>query len=186
MEEVFGFGLLGLIVFTFGLGIKRWLKPKKDLFEYEDEIILDDKMVHFGPFSGNPMYKHHKFILLLTVSSSFLSADWTRTIDGWGIDSYSNENLILHKTGNDTSTNFYLEMARPFCVTSEPNLFGVLSRNQNKSLKNIHVSKFYVNNAFIPVNLTIAPNGSINVGKHFRGYIDVGNALWRVSSTIGY
>ena len=98
MEEVFGFGLLGLMVFTVGLGIKRWLKPKKDLFEYEDEIILDDKMVHFGPFSGNPMYKHHKFILLLTVSSSFLSADWTRTIDGWGIDSYSNENLILHKT----------------------------------------------------------------------------------------
>ena len=122
MEEVIGFGLLGLIVFTFGLGIKRWLKPKKDLFEYEDEIILDDKMVHFGPFSGNPMYKHHKFILLLTVSSSFLSADWTRTIDGWGIDSYSNENLILHKTGNDTSTNFYLEMARPFCVTSEPTI----------------------------------------------------------------
>ena len=122
MEEVIGFGLLGLIVFTVGLGIKRWLKPKKDLFEYEDEIILDDEMVHLGPFSGNPMYKHHKFILLLTVSSSFLSADWTRTIDGWGIDSYSNENLILHKTGNDISTNFYLEMARPFCVTSEPTI----------------------------------------------------------------
>ena len=122
MEEVIGFGLLGLIVFSVGLGIKRWLKPKKDLFEYEDEIILDDKMVHFGPFSGNPLYKHHKFILLLTVSSSFLSADWTRTIDGWGIDSYSNENLILHKTGNDTSTNFYLEMSRPFCVTNEPTI----------------------------------------------------------------
>ena len=122
MEEVIGFGLLSLILFTFGISIKRWLKPKKDLFEHEDEIILDDKMVHFGPFSGNPMYKHHKFIFLLTISSSFLSADWTRTIDGWGIDSYSNENLILHKTGNDTSTNFYLEMARPFCVTSEPTI----------------------------------------------------------------
>ena len=125
MEEVIGFGLLVLMVLmviTAFLSIKRWLKPKKDLFEYEDEIILDDKMVHFGPFSGNPMYKHHKFILLLTVSSSFLSADWTRTIDGWGIDSYSNENLILHKTGNDTSTNFYLEMARPFCVTSDPTI----------------------------------------------------------------
>ena len=122
MEEVIGFGLLGLIVFTVVLGVKRWLKPKKDLFEYEDEIILDDKMVHFGPFSGSPMYKHHKFIFLLMISSSFLSADWTRTIDGWGIDSYSNENLILHKTGNDTKTNFYLEMARPFCVTSEPTI----------------------------------------------------------------
>ena len=41
-------------------------------------------------------------------------------------------------------------------------------------------------NTFQTNNLTIAPNGSINVGKHFRGYIDVGNALWRVSSTIGY
>jgi hypothetical protein len=110
------------MVITVGLGIKRLFKPKKALFEYEDEIILDEKMLHYGPFSGSFMYPHRKFILLLTVSSSFLSADWTRTIDGWGIDSYSNENLILHKTGNDTSTNFYLEMARPFCVTSDPTI----------------------------------------------------------------
>ena len=122
MEEVIGFGLLALMVITGGLGIKRLFKPKKDFFEYEDEIILDEKMLHYGPFSGSFMYPHRKFILLLTVSSSFLSADWTRTIDGWGIDSYSNENLILHKTGNDTSTNFYLEMARPFCVTSDPTI----------------------------------------------------------------
>ena len=122
MEEVIGFGLLALMVITVGLGIKRLFKPKKALFEYEDEIILDEKMLHYGPFSGSFMYPHRKFILLLTVSSSFLSADWTRTIDGWGIDTYSNENLILHKTGNDTSTNFYLEMARPFCVTSEPTI----------------------------------------------------------------
>ena len=122
MEEFIGFGLLTLMVITGGLGIKRMLKPKKALFEYEDEIILDEKMLHYGPFSGSFMYPHRKFILLLTVSSSFLSADWTRTIDGWGIDTYSNENLILHKTGNDTSTNFYLEMARPFCVTSDPTI----------------------------------------------------------------
>ena len=122
MEEVIGFGLLALMVITGGLGIKRLFKPKKDFFEYEDEIILDEKMLHYGPFSGTFMYPHRKFILLLTVSSSFLSADWTRTIDGWGIDTYSNENLILHKTGNDTSTNFYLEMARPFCVTSDPTI----------------------------------------------------------------
>ena len=122
MEEVIGFGLLALMVITGGLGIKRLFKPKKDFFKYEDEIILDEKMLHYGPFSGSFMYPHRKFILLLTVSSSFLSADWTRTIDGWGIDTYSNENLILHKTGNDTSTNFYLEMARPFCVTSDPTI----------------------------------------------------------------
>jgi hypothetical protein len=123
MEEFIGFSLLALMVITGGLGIKRLFKPKKALFEYEDEIILDEKMLHYGPFSGSFMYPHRKFILLLTVSSSFLSADWDiRTIDGWGIDSYSNENLILHKTGNDTSTNFYLEMARPFCVTSDPTI----------------------------------------------------------------
>ena len=122
MEEVIVFGLLALMVITAGLGIKRLFKPNKDFFEYEDEIILDEKMLHYGPFSGSFMYPHRKFILLLTVSSSFLSADWTRTIDGWGIDTYSNENLILHKTGNDTSTNFYLEMARPFCVTYEPTI----------------------------------------------------------------
>jgi len=122
MEEFIGFSLLALMVITVGLGIKRLFKPKKALFEYEDEIILDEKMLHYGPFSGTFMYPHRKFILLLTVSSSFLSADWTRTIDGWGIDSYSNENLILHKTGNDTRTNFYLEMARPFCVTSDPTI----------------------------------------------------------------
>lgn len=122
MEEYFGFGLIGLVLVVVFLGIKKIITRKKDLFEYEDEIILDEKMLHYGPFSGSFMYPHRKFILLLTVSSSFLSADWTRTIDGWGIDSYSNENLILHKTGNDTSTNFYLEMARPFCVTSDPTI----------------------------------------------------------------
>ena len=121
MEEVIGFGLLGLIVFAVGLGVKRWLKPKKDLFEYEDEIILDKKMLHYGPFSGAFVYPHRKFILLLSISSSFLTADWDiRTIDGWGIDAYSNENLIMHKTGDSTESNLYLEMARPFCVTSEP------------------------------------------------------------------
>ena len=77
---MFEFGLLGLIVFTFGLAIKRWLNPKKDLFEYEDEIILDDKMVHFGPFSGNPMYKHHKFNLI--PSSNSLSTKPRQYKDG--------------------------------------------------------------------------------------------------------
>ena len=123
MEEVIGYVIVGLVVLGLYLGIKKLFKKKAVLFPYEDEIILDEKMLHYGPFSGSFMYPHRKFILLLTVSSSFLSADWDiRTIDGWGIDSYSNENLIMHKTGNDTSTNFYLEMARPFCVTSDPTI----------------------------------------------------------------
>ena len=120
MEEFIGFGLVSLVILGLFLGMKKIFNRKKNLFEYDDEIILDNKIVHYGPFSGSLMYPHRKFIFLLAFSSSFLSADWTRTIDGWGIDSYSNENLILHKTGEDTSTNFYLEMARPFCVTSDP------------------------------------------------------------------
>ena len=138
MEEVIGFGLLALMVITVGLGIKRLFKPKKALFEYEDEIILDEKMLHYGPFSGSFMYPHRKFILLLTVSSSFLSADWTRTIDGWGIDTYSNENLILHKTSDSTKSNLYLEMARPFCITSEPTIttpVGNTNYSENDDIK---------------------------------------------------
>jgi hypothetical protein len=120
LEEFIGFGLVSLIVLGLFLGMKKIFNRKKNLFEYDDEIILDNKIVHYGPFSGSLMYPHRKFIFLLAFSSSFLSADWTRTIDGWGINSYSNENLVIHKTGEDTSTNFYLEMARPFCITSEP------------------------------------------------------------------
>ena len=139
MEEFIGFGLLTLMVITGGLGIKRMLKPKKALFEYEDEIILDEKMLHYGPFSGSFMYPHRKFILLLTVSSSFLSADWDiRTIDGWGIDSYSNENLIMHKTSDSTKPNLYLEMARPFCITSEPTIttpVGNTNYSENDDIK---------------------------------------------------
>ena len=139
MEEFIGFGLLALMVITVGLGIKRLFKPKKALFEYEDEIILDEKMLHYGPFSGTFMYPHRKFILLLTVSSSFLSADWDiRTIDGWGIDSYSNENLIMHKTSDSTKSNLYLEMARPFCITSEPTIttpVGNTNYSENDDIK---------------------------------------------------
>ena len=139
MEEFIGFSLLALMVITVGLGIKRLFKPKKALFEYEDEIILDEKMLHYGPFSGSFMYPHRKFILLLTVSSSFLSADWDiRTIDGWGIDSYSNENLIMHKTSDSTKSNLYLEMARPFCITSEPTIttpVGNTNYSENDDIK---------------------------------------------------
>ena len=122
MEEFIGFGLVGLVILGLFFGIKKIIKKKKSLFEYDDEIILDNNIVHYGPFSGSVMYPHRKFIFLLAFSSSFLSADWTRTIDGWGIDSYSDVNLILQKTGEDTSTNLYLEMARPFCILSEPTL----------------------------------------------------------------
>lgn len=112
MEEVIGYVIVGSVVIGLYLGIKKLFKKKTSLFEYEDEIILDKKMLHYGPFSGAFVYPHRKFILLLSISSSFLIAEWDiRTIDGWGIDSYSNENLIMHKTGDDTESNLYLEMA---------------------------------------------------------------------------
>ena len=121
MEEVIGYVIVGSVVVGLYLGIKKLFKKKTGLFTYEDEIILDKKMLHYGPFSGAFVYPHRKFILLLSISSSFLTADWDiRTIDGWGIDAYSNENLIMHKTADTTESNLYLEMARPFCVTSEP------------------------------------------------------------------
>ena len=121
MEEFIGFGLLALMVVTVGLGIRRLFKPKKALFEYEDEIILDEKMVHYGPFSGSFMYPHRKFILLLTVSSSFLAADIElRTIDNWGISSWGNETLIMQKTSDNHQSNFYIEMDRPFCICTDP------------------------------------------------------------------
>ena len=139
MEEVIGYVIVGLIVLSLYLGIKKLFKKKTSLFEYEDEIILDKKMLHYGPFSGTFMYPHRKFILLLSISSSFLTAEWDiRTIDGWGIDAYSNENLIMHKTSDSTKSNLYLEMARPFCITSEPTIttpVGNTNYSENDDIK---------------------------------------------------
>jgi len=139
MEEVIGYVIAGSVVVGLYLGIKKLFKKKTGLFTYEDEIILDKKMLHYGPFSGAFVYPHRKFILLLSISSSFLTADWDiRTIDGWGIDAYSNENLIMQKTSDNTKSNLYLEMARPFCITSEPTIttpVGNTNYSENDDIK---------------------------------------------------
>jgi hypothetical protein len=139
MEEVIGYVIVGSVIIGLYLGIKKLFKKKTSLFEYEDEIILDKKMLHYGPFSGAFVYPHRKFILLLSISSSFLTADWDiRTIDGWGIDSYSSENLIMQKTSDNTKSNLYLEMARPFCITSEPTIttpVGNTNYSENDDIK---------------------------------------------------
>ena len=139
MEEVIGYVIVGSVVVGLYLGIKKLFKKKTGLFTYEDEIILDKKMLHYGPFSGAFVYPHRKFILLLSISSSFLTADWDiRTIDGWGIDAYSNENLIMQKTSDNTKSNLYLEMARPFCITSEPTIttpVGNTNYSENDDIK---------------------------------------------------
>ncbi len=121
MEEYIVFGLIGLALVALFLGIKKIFTKKKDLFEYEDEIILDKKMLHYGPFSGSSMYSHRKFILLLTISSSFLSAEIDlKTIDNWHIYSYNNESMMLRKDANDFDSSFYIDMSRPFCICTDP------------------------------------------------------------------
>jgi len=139
MEEVIGYVIVGSVIIGLYLGIKKLFKKKTGLFTYEDEIILDKKMLHYGPFSGAFVYPHRKFILLLSISSSFLTAEWDiRTIDGWGIDSYSSENLIMQKTSDNTKSNLYLEMARPFCITSEPTIttpVGNTNYSENDDIK---------------------------------------------------
>ena len=122
MEEYIGFGLVALILIGLFLTIKKIFTKKKDL--HEDEIILDNDMVHYGPFSGSlgkQYRKHMKHILLLAVSSSFLSADiGLRTIDNWGISSWGNETLVMQKTSDNHQSNFYIEMDRPFCICTDP------------------------------------------------------------------
>ena len=121
MEEFIGFGLAALFITSLVLIIKKTFKKKKDLYKYEDEIILDNDMVHYGPFSGSLNKSYRKHILLLAVSSSFLSADIEfRTIDNWGINSWGQEALILQKSSDNNQSNFYLEMNRPFCVCTDP------------------------------------------------------------------
>ena len=121
MEEFIGFGLVALFIAGVVLTIRKAFTKKKDYYEYEDEIILDNDMVHYGPFSGSFDKSYRKHILLLAVSSSFLSADIElRTIDNWGISSWDNETLLLQKTSYDTNSNLFIEMERPFCICTDP------------------------------------------------------------------
>ena len=121
MEEVIGFSVVGLLVVCLFFGIKKLLFKKKDLYDYEDEIILDKDMAHYGPFSGNFKNPCQKLILLLAVSSSFLSADIElRTIDNWGITSWGREALIIQKTSDNQDSHFFIEMERPFCICTDP------------------------------------------------------------------
>ena len=124
MEEVIGFGVVGLLVISLVLGVRKLFKKKRDLFDYEDEIILDKKMLHLGPFSGSFVYPHRKSILLLAVSSSFLSAsiDNIRTIDDWGMNSFGNNHIVMQKSSEDTESDFWIEMIRPFCICSDPTI----------------------------------------------------------------
>ena len=119
MEKFIVIGFVSLLIVCLVFGIRKLFIKKKDL--YEDEIILDNDMVHYGPFSGNIKNPCHKLILLLTVSSSFLSAEIElRTIDNWGISSWGENALVLQKTSDNQHSNFFIEMERPFCICTDP------------------------------------------------------------------
>ena len=47
MEEFIGYGLVGVIALLLVLGVKKLFTKKKDLYDYEDEIILDNDMVYY-------------------------------------------------------------------------------------------------------------------------------------------
>ena len=121
MEEFIGFGLVALFITGLVLTIRKAFTKKKDFYEYEDEIILDNDMVHYGPFSGSIKNPCQKLVLLAAFSSSFLPADIElRTIDNWGISSWGEETLVLQKTSDNHQSNFYIEMERPFCICTDP------------------------------------------------------------------
>ena len=121
MDEFIGFGFIGLLIFSLILVVKKLYSKKKNAYKHEDEIILDNDMVHYGPFSGSVKNPYRKLILLLTVSSSFLAADIElRTIDNWGIVSWGEQTLLLQKTSHNQDANLYIEMERPFCICADP------------------------------------------------------------------
>ncbi len=121
MEEFISFSLVALFITVLVITIKKIFIKKKDLYDHEDEIILDNDMVHYGPFSGSIDKSYRKHIFLLAVSSSFLTADIElRTIDNWGIASWGNETLVMQKTSDNHQSNFYIEMDRPFCICTDP------------------------------------------------------------------
>ena len=121
MEEFIGFGLVALFIAGVVLTIRKAFTKKKDFYEYEDEIILDNDMVHYGPFSGSIKSSCQKLVFLLAFSSSFLSADIElRTIDNWGINSWGEETLILKKTSDNHNSHLFIEMERPFCICTDP------------------------------------------------------------------
>ena len=122
MEEFIGFGLIALIALLIIIGIKKLFTKKKALYDYEDEIILDNDMIHYGPFSGSSKNPYRKFLLLLTVSSSYLSASIDmKTIDNWGIISFE-ETLIMRKTSDSSLSEIFIEMDRPFCICTNPRI----------------------------------------------------------------
>ena len=138
MEEYIGYGLVVFVLATVIFIFKKLFKRNNDSLGNRDEIILDSDMVHYGPFSGSTYQQHsRKFVFLLAISSSFLAADLEiQTIDSWGISSFGSDALIMQKTSDDSQSNFFIEMSRPFCICAEPMITTpALSTNYNEGDK---------------------------------------------------
>ena len=121
MEAVIGYTIVGLFLISIFLFVIKILFIKKKSLRNEDEIILDKNMVHYGPFTGNKIYPGRKFILLLAVSSSFLTADIEfNTVDNWRIFSWGEDELMIQKKSTSRDSSFYIEMDRPFCICADP------------------------------------------------------------------
>ena len=134
MEEYIGYGLVVIILATLIFLFKKLFKRNKDSLGNEDEIILDSDMVHYGPFSGSPDQQHfRKFVFFLSISSSFLAAEIElQTIDNWGISSFGSETLMMQKTSDDSQSNLFIEMSRPFCICTEPMITtSILTKKYN-------------------------------------------------------
>ena len=110
MQEV----ILSLIVLTALITpLYKLIKRRRRL---NQELLLEEiDTIHYGPFSGQ--YSIRKYVLTFLLCSSqivFASID-LRTIDNWG-----NDTLMLQKTSDNTKSNLYIEMSRPFCICTDP------------------------------------------------------------------
>ena len=115
MQEV----ILSLIVLTALITpLYKLIKRRRKL---KQELLLEDiDTIHYGPFSGQ--YSIRKYVLtFLLCSSQIVFADINlRTIDNWGIDNWGNDTLMMQKTSDNTKSNLYIEMSRPFCICTDP------------------------------------------------------------------
>ena len=106
METVLGFILIGLFIFILFFLVRKLFRKKKMLHDNEQEIILDEKIIHLGPFSGNP---YRKLTILLAFSSSYLPANIDmHTIDNWFIGSWGKESLMIQKTSDNRDSNLFI------------------------------------------------------------------------------
>ena len=115
MQEV----ILGLIVLiAVFIPLYRFIKRKKKL--NQDLQLEDVDMIRYGPFSGQYSIRK-KVLVFLLCSFQMVFADIDlRTIDNWGIDNWGNDTLMMQKTSDNTKSNLYIEMSRPFCICTDP------------------------------------------------------------------